>query len=77
MTIGVSRTFENCRASSMPVAWDPAMDPVFEAQWSMHWSSTTDTAMPPYAWSVYVWNGATHMDNKVQRGFVRAVRNAE
>jgi hypothetical protein len=53
----------------------PSIDPVFGAVsgW-YYWSSSTYVPLPSFAWIVYVDDGIVYYDNKINGGYVRAVR---
>ena len=51
-----------------------AMDPVFSAESSWYWSSSSDTEDPGLAWYVHFDDGYVFYDDKDVRSYVRAVR---
>ena len=52
----------------------PACDPVFKAQSSYYWSSSTYQNLPSHAWTVSFYVGGTNYDYKTDGYHVRAVR---
>lgn len=54
--------------------WGPAIDPVFSAESSWYWSSSTDAYGPVVAWGVHFRFGTVSIDNKSHDDYVRAVR---
>jgi hypothetical protein len=55
--------------------WEPAIDPVFTAQYPFYWSSSTNISMPNYAWGANVGDGTIGDEmHKLDSNYVRAVR---
>ena len=54
--------------------YDPAIDPVFSAESSWYWSSSSDVVGTDLAWIVVFNGGFVYRDGKLFRGYVRAVR---
>jgi hypothetical protein len=54
---------------------DPAIDPVFGADSSFYWASTSSAKLPDYAWGVHLNGGGVYSgDDKPKAHKVRAVR---
>ena len=53
----------------------PSIDPVFGALSSFYWTSTSGMGSPGCAWFVVFDGGHVYGANKVERDYVRAVRN--
>jgi hypothetical protein len=55
--------------------WGPAIDPLFEAELDLYWSSTTDANNPGIAWLIFFNDGTVFGPSvKDDAYFVRAVR---
>ena len=54
--------------------YDPAIDPVFSAELSWYWSSSSYVNFPNSAWFVDFNSGYVHYDYKYNHYYVRAVR---